>query len=78
VKYYGATSSMMVAIGYNPETEVLVAQFDLDTYYRYDGVPPGIVATVMFATSVGKAFNVLIKKGKFPYHKIDAATAAAL
>ena len=78
MKYYGVTSSSMVAIGYNQETEVLVAQFNAETYYRYDGVPPELVATVMFSPSLGKAFNTLIKKGNFPYQKINGEVAAAL
>ena len=82
MKYYGVTSSMMVAIGYNPETEVLVVQFNEETYYRYDMVPAGLVPRIMFAPSIGKAFNKLIKDQRGAlvgsYQKIDAATAAAL
>ena len=79
MKFYGVTSSMLVALGYNPDRQELVAQFDAETYYLYKEVSPTIVVQVLFADSVGQTFNKLVKKGKgISYEKLTPSQAAAL
>ena len=70
---------MMIALGYNYQTETLVAQFDVGSFYVYEGVPPLVACRVIFAESVGKEFNALIKADhKYGYRKVTAEEAEAV
>jgi hypothetical protein len=75
-KMVPVVSSMVVAIGWNPETLKLTAQFG-DQFYEYDNVPADVAATVIFSESIGSTFNTLIKKGGFNYRKITSDQASA-
>lgn len=73
-------SSMLATLGYNPETETLVARFASgeQQVYRYDGVPPDVFVGVITNTdSHGRAFNELVKKS-FEGRKLDTEQIAAL
>ena len=68
-------SSMLAAIGYDADQEVLVAQFQGGdgALYRYNGVPSdSFIAVITNQESIGKAFNAHIKGHAFPYEKVDA------
>jgi hypothetical protein len=67
---------MIAALGWNPETGRLVAQFG-EIFYEYDGVSSDIAARVIFADSIGKTFDALIKKGGVKYRQITAEQAFA-
>ncbi len=70
---------MILALGYNYQTETLVAQFDIESFYIYEGVPPLTACRVIFAESVGKEFNALIKADhKYGFRKITAEEAEAV
>jgi hypothetical protein len=63
-------SSMLSAIGYDPSTQTLEAQFAKGGLYRYTEVPPEVHAEMMAAESVGSYFlrNV---RSKFSGSKVD-------
>jgi hypothetical protein len=67
---------MVAALGWNPETGRLVAQFG-EAFYEYDGVSADVAARVIFADSIGKTFDALIKKGGVKYRQITAEQAFA-
>lgn len=61
-----------MALGYDLNTEELIAQFSTGSYYRYSGVPADVVLQVLFdPDSQGKAFNDKIKSGAYPYERIE-------
>ncbi len=71
---------MLASIGYNPETETFVAQFNNGDFYSYQGVPSdAFVGVLTNSESPGRAFNRLVKD---PFgegvQKIDAEAAALL
>lgn len=76
-------SSMLVALGWEPEEGIklagrysvdgkMIAQFSETSFYQYEDVPGWAAAAVIFAESVGKTFNDLIKNGGFDYKKVTA------
>lgn len=67
------TSSMLAALGYNPSTEDMVAQFHSgNKLFKYLGVPSGVFVSVITSPSQGKAFDKFVKKGGFNYTEITA------
>ena len=72
-------SSMLSTLGYNPDTETLIAQFNTGQFYKYTGVPADVfVGVVTNAESHGRAFNELVKGADFHPEKIDATDVAIL
>lgn len=74
-------SSQLVALGYNPETQILVAQFSHSgggVYYKYTNVPADSYKEVMDAESKGSAFNTWIKAQHYQFAKISLAELEAL
>lgn len=67
VRVYNVESSTIQKIGYSPETETLYVVFSNERMYRYDSVPASVVAHVIFANSIGKAFDQFVKKGGYKY-----------
>ena len=73
------TSSMISTVGFDPDQEIMVVQFQNGKTYRYDGVPAGVFISVLTdRESVGKSFNHHIRKGKYPYREIKLDEAEAL
>ena len=71
-------SSMLSTVGYNQETETLVAQFNHGKFYRYDGVSAeAFVGVLTNQESHGRSFNELIKQ-HFTGVEINAEQAALL
>ena len=62
---------MIANLGYDPEAERLVVQFNSGKFYQYDGVPSdSFVAVITSKESVGKAFNFHIKNKAFPFKEL--------
>lgn len=74
-QFIPVVSSMLSAVKYNRERGRLVVQFDVDTWYEYDGVPSDVVLDMLFADSIGQAFDRLVKKGGFSYRRVNPAQA---
>ncbi len=68
-------SAAMTAVKFDRETGRLVVQFGEDSFYAYDNVPDEVVLDVMFADSIGHAFDKLVKRGGFAFRKIPQAQA---
>jgi hypothetical protein len=70
---------MIACVGFDPDQECLVVQFQNGKVYRYDGVPEGVFVSMLTdRESVGKAFNAHIRAKKYPTREIDLKTAQAL
>lgn len=73
------TSSMIATVGYDPDQELMVVQFQNGKVYRYDGVPSGVFISVATdRESVGQAFNKHIRSKKYPYREIQLDEAQEL
>lgn len=55
------SSSNLVSVGYDPETETLEVEFKNSGIYQYLNVPGFIYERLMSADSIGKFFNSEIK-----------------
>ena len=64
-------SSRMVAAKYDRESQRLVVQFNMNTWYEYDNVPSDEVVDFMFADSIGAAFSSGVEKKGYPYRRIS-------
>ncbi len=63
---------MLANLAYDPGDERLFVHFNSGDWYRYDGVPEDVVMSILFDTvSHGRAFDAKIRKGAYPYTKID-------
>ena len=71
------SSSMIMSIGWNPDSQRLVAQFKEGVWYEYDGIPADVAARIIFNPSVGGTFNDLIKKGGFQFRRVTTEVALA-
>lgn len=73
------TSSMISTLGYDPNQEIMVVQFQNGKTYRYNGVPTGVFLAVLTdRESVGKAFNHHIRSKSYPYKEIELSDVEAL
>ncbi len=68
-------SSMVMTLGWNHDTGRMTAQYGEDAWYEYDNVPAGVAARIIYAKSVGKALDALLKKGEFKFRRITVAEA---
>lgn len=74
MRFVPLNSSSLAGLAYNPDTEELVAHFNNDKYYKYQGVDSSTVLSILFdPDSQGKAFNAKIVKGSYPYKEIDGS-----
>lgn len=67
-------SSALTSVHYERENSRLVVSFG-ESYYEYDNVPGDVVLDFMFADSIGREFDRLVKKGEFSFRKIPAIVA---
>lgn len=74
MKLVNVVSSNVTAIGWDEDKQRLVVQFG-DSFYEYDNVDAITAARVIFADSIGKAFQQHIRGAGVPMRKIDARTA---
>jgi hypothetical protein len=63
-------SSMIWAVDYSPETQVLEIAFRRTGIYRYTGVPPEIYEAMMQAPSIGNYVRSAII-GSYPESRLD-------
>ena len=70
-------SAALTAVQYDRETSRLVVQFGEGIFYEYAAVPGDVVLDILFADSIGKAFDALVKKGGYQYYKIPAEDVVA-
>ena len=63
-------SSIIFAIGYDPETRTMEIDFKTGAVYQYEQVPPELHKDFMESSSKGTFFHFNFKKGKFPYKKL--------
>jgi hypothetical protein len=54
-------SSVLAAVGYDPDRSVLEARFRTGRIYHYFDVPPGVFETLLAAPSAGRFFNKAIR-----------------
>ena len=59
-------SSTMVAVGYEPGSEILEIEFVNGALYQYFDVPPGVHDELVGAASAGGYFNSAIR-GNYRY-----------
>lgn len=69
--FEGFESSNLKRIRYSTESKTLEARFVNGTAYEYAGVQEEVYRQFLTAESVGKTFNALIKKGGYPYKKVE-------
>ena len=62
-------SSNLLAIGYEPSTEILEVEFLDNSVYEYRNVPQVVYDQFMNASSLGSYFNREISQN-YPYSKI--------
>ena len=55
------SSSNLVSVGYNPDSETLEVEFKNSGVYEYYNVPQFIYERLMQASSIGTFFNTEIK-----------------
>jgi hypothetical protein len=55
------SSSSLVSVGYNPDSETLEVEFKSSGVYEYYNVPPFMHERLMQAGSIGTFFNAEIK-----------------
>jgi len=79
MRLVNVTSSMIASVGFDPDQEVMVVQFQNGRVYRYNGVPSGVFVSMLTdRDSVGKAFNAHVRAKKYPFSEIDLKQAQAL
>lgn len=73
-------SKSLAAIGFNPYSHDLVAQFAKNgLYYHYSGVEDGVfISIITDPDSHGKAFDRHIRKHAYPYRQVTAEEVAHL
>jgi hypothetical protein len=55
------SSSNLVSVGYDPQSETLEVEFTISGVYQYFNVPPFMWERLMSADSVGRFFNLEIR-----------------
>lgn len=63
------SSSSLVSVGYDPDSETLEIEFKGTGVYQYFNVPTFMYERLMAADSVGKFFNAEIKNA-YPCSKV--------
>lgn len=71
IRYIPVASSTIERVGYDVDTMELRVFFKSGAHYSYPQVPAFKLVQVLFAESVGSAFDSVIKKGGFAYTKIE-------
>lgn len=74
-QFVPVVSSALTAVKFDRETGQLIVQFGENSFYEYDGVSGDVVLDFMFADSIGRTFDTLVKKGGFSFRRIPAEEA---
>ena len=64
-------STVILSIGYDPETRELEARFINKEIYRYFNVPSEEYEALMKADSIGEYFNKIFKSKNYKYTKVE-------
>lgn len=64
-------SSALSQIQYDRETQLMTVNFG-EKFYEYIGVTQEDLLDVMFADSIGREFDRLIKKGSYAFREVAA------
>jgi hypothetical protein len=64
------SSSNLRFVAYEPWSATLTVEFQNETVYEFDGVPPGIYGGLVNASSPGRFFWQHIR-GRFPYRRVQ-------
>lgn len=75
-KFIPVVSTAMTAVYYDRETTTLRVRFGEEAFFEYDNVSGDIVLDFMFADSIGREFDRLVKKGNFSFRRISNTQAA--
>lgn len=65
------SSSHLLSVGYDPNTQTLEVQFTDYSVYQYFGVPQSIYNGLMRAGSHGSYFDAHVKKGGYAYRRVS-------
>ena len=63
------SSSTVVSIGYDRQTETLEIEFGSGRVYQYYGVPDNLHSEIMQVPSKGQFFNTYIRD-QYPYSRV--------
>ncbi|HEU5474872.1 MAG TPA: KTSC domain-containing protein [Actinophytocola sp.] len=63
-------SSVVRALGYDPEERILEVEFHNDRVYRYFVVPHGVYRQLLAAPSLGRYFNENVRD-RYPVREVD-------
>ncbi|HVV09461.1 KTSC domain-containing protein [Amycolatopsis sp.] len=64
------SSSVIRAVGYDPDRRVLEVEFHSGNLYAYDGVAPEVFEQFLRAPSLGRYFNRWIAD-RYPFARLD-------
>ena len=64
-------SSNVASVGYDSGTSTLEIEFKKGGVYQYSNVPPAVHAGLVAAPSVGRYFDVNIKKAGYVVKKVS-------
>ena len=65
-------SSNIASLGYDPDSRVLEVEFKRGDVYQYLDVPETVYQRLLRATSVGRAFQAIVKGGGYQFRKVEA------
>jgi KTSC domain len=64
------SSSLIAALGYDEEHEILEVEFTSGDLYRYHGIPADVFDALCAARSKGKFFNEHIRDA-YPWEQVE-------
>lgn len=64
-------SSNLSEVGYDPATKILEIAFTRGGVYQYFAVPDSVHQDLMAATSIGRYFDLNIKKAGYAAHRVS-------
>jgi len=65
------SSSNLRSVGYDSSAQTLEVEFQDSGVFQYSGVPAARYSGLMGAPSKGEYFDNYIKKGGYPYRKVQ-------
>lgn len=68
--YVPVSSSTIVTVGFDPETQTLAVTFRNGTEYHYYNVAPSIFEGICTASSPGQYFDSYVKKAGYTYARV--------
>jgi hypothetical protein len=65
------SSSVISAVGYDPDVKVMEVEFKSGKVYQYQGVSPGTHASLLDAKSKGQFVVENIVHGRYQFNELD-------